>query len=200
MLIGFVGVPGSGKSTVAAAVFSELKKMGLVTEFIPEQARWYIAKYRFDKGLAPTDPVQLKDTDQLEIMLQQLEVEENLLAGSNFADVLITDSSAVNSLLYMSPTAQQSAFESEYTEWSENQYDLLILCRPVPDFVDHEKDPNRIHTQQQAEDLANWVEPTLEEWFPSIPVKIVAGSIEERVEQVLETVLALKARADARPA
>jgi hypothetical protein len=79
--VGFVGIPGTGKSYTARAFSSVFKYDGkyLITEVIAEYARSYLAKY------GPLETIW----EQYKILDKQLEKEERL---SPRTELLITDS------------------------------------------------------------------------------------------------------------
>ena len=86
--IGFVGVPGSGKSSVARGLaargYEKLKKVELVSEY----ARRFISKY------GTIDQV----SDQYKILQKQLDWENAI--PQEETDVLITDSPVFIGFLY----------------------------------------------------------------------------------------------------
>jgi len=94
MLIAFVGSPCSGKTTAAAALFSELKNMGKPAEFFPEYAREYIMKKRFTEKTS-----ELNEQDQLNIYDGQKGIEESYKVMSPNS-ITITDGSTLNSYFY----------------------------------------------------------------------------------------------------
>jgi len=86
--IGFVGVPGSGKSSVARGVAAKsYDKIGKI-ELVAEYARRYINKY------GPVDNV----ADQYKIMQKQLEWEDAIPAAD--VDVMLTDGPVHMGFLY----------------------------------------------------------------------------------------------------
>lgn len=149
MLIGFIGCPGSGKTTTAALTFADLKEMGVAAEFIPEQARLHIAEKRLSLHQAPGSPVVLHDNDQVDILCRQSEAEATMVQSCGPETIVITDSSTFNSLLYMSDACR----EEIWSAWWEGRlkYDLLFYCAPVKGFSS--RDPNRVHDQQQAREV-----------------------------------------------
>jgi len=187
MVIGSVGAPGSGKTTTAARVFAVLKEQGIPSEFIPEQARWYIAAERLNRGLPPGEPVVLTDQDQLHIMLQQLDAEELMLKSVGKHAVLVTDSSALNALLYMSPAGIARAEELGYIDQALEHYDALFTF-PLVSVFPTALDPNRVHTHEQATEIDARVMQTMEDWAPGVPIIASEGSIAARATAVLEYV------------
>lgn len=144
--VNFIGPPCSGKTTVAAGLFSRLKKYGLATEYVSEYARQFIAKRKTIKR-----PLILNNIDQLTIMEGQLD-QENLFIQDNVT--LITDTSPVNSLLYLdTPDKESSEFicsEYLYSSAMSRKGGIYFCCSSVP--IPGVTDPNRIH---DADDIFN---------------------------------------------
>ena len=147
MFVNFIGAPCSGKTTVAAGVFSRLKKYGLATEYVSEFARHYIATKRFRK-----QSTKLDNLDQLKIMEGQL--LEEVLFGQDKSVIVVTDTSPLNSLLYLEKplTIEDKIYEEVMFHKSMNREDTIYFyCGivPLPTIVD----PNRIHDQMQIAEL-----------------------------------------------
>lgn len=86
--IGFVGVPGAGKSSVARGVAAQsYNRIGKV-ELVAEYARRFLTKY------GPIDKI----ADQYKILQKQLEWEDSI--PINDTDVAITDSPVHMGFLY----------------------------------------------------------------------------------------------------
>jgi hypothetical protein len=148
MRLSFIGCPCSGKTTTAAMTAARLKEVGVGCEFVVEQARLYIAEKRRSLKLKPTDSLALNDDDQIAIMQKQLYVE-GLMADAVGDDViLVTDSSPLNSLLYMSPSVQDRAVALGLVQEAIDTADLVFYVPPVqqPDYLD----PNRIHDKEAS--------------------------------------------------
>lgn len=191
MLVGFVGSPCSGKTTVASKLFAELKDMGLPTDYVAEQARFYIANKRFvQKKSGGGETVVLTDEDQLAIARQQFRHE---LVMSDPRTILITDSSVLNSLLYMSEDFRSSTEVKELAEAAFPRYDLLFVCHPVrrPDGTD----PNRIHDEETSlkihdamwDVFAKTVSP--ERWEAFRPGRHLVGPSRTRLQDCMSATL-----------
>lgn len=146
MLVGFLGVACSGKTTLAARLFYELKDIGITTEFIPELARTYIANFKTHNRLKHDDPVKLTDRDQLNIIIKQFETEKVMVSSCSPRTVILTDSSVFNTIAY-SEKAYTSDLGKELLQESLSRYDLLFYCEPVP--IPKTIDSNRIHTANE---------------------------------------------------
>lgn len=151
MLIGFIGLPNSGKTTIASKVFGTLKENASNAELIVEQARFYIAKKRLDNKLSLKEPLALTDDDQLKIVKKQSNLENIMVQGTNINTYIISDSSVLNSMLYLSDEMfNNEDLKNEIV--NVGNYDLLIYCHPfnTESFPD---DPNRVHSKEQVEAL-----------------------------------------------
>lgn len=184
MKIGFVGVPGSGKTTVAALVFAHLKDNGIVCEFVPEQARFFIASMRVQQEKHPTDSILLSDEDQVKIMRQQQTVESTFQKACGENALIVSDSSTHNALLYMSDSLLSDSRVQDMLE--KSRYDLLFYCPPVRSFS-LGVDPNRVHSEEQADLLDSRIVTLVEKGL--VPDLIpLAGNSDNRRLQVLQTV------------
>ncbi len=168
-----IGAPCSGKTTTTALVFAALKNMGKNVEFIPELARVYICKKRESEGSSFT----LDDWDQAEIANQQ-GIYENLFVNSG-TDIVLTDSSVLNTLLYMTP---------EFREKSKNYifrkpiYDYLFHCPPViPNSII--KDPNRLHDYNTSLEIEKSIPEIIKH-----PYTTVTGDAMMRSEKILRII------------
>lgn len=133
MLVGFVGIPASGKTTIAAEVFAGLKRMGTPSEFVVEVARQAISELR----KMSSDPVVLTDDIQKSFMLDQFKIEQKM---NDSGVVCISDSSPLNALLYME--------NPEYGEFFKkvlDSYDYLVVVQSEDKSHSSQRDPNRVH-------------------------------------------------------
>lgn len=144
MLISFIGSPCSGKTTVAALMFADLKQEGQIVEFIPEVARLYIAQIREAEKLQPDALVSLEFRDQVNIMLRQAAVETTMLTACGPAATIISDSSPLNSLLYMTEEQRQDLVVQETIKAYLAKKPMIFYAHPVMP-VGELVDPNRIH-------------------------------------------------------
>lgn len=169
MVISFLGSPVSGKTTTAALVFSKLKEAGLPVEFLPEQARLYIAEERYRRGLKPSDRLELTDDDQLEIMRRQISIERLYRKVCGSGVTVVTDSCPLNSFLYMSENAREENREELFQ--SLGYSDVLFYSPPV--WAPKTLDPNRIHSQEEALTIDSRIPMVLERYAPGkFPVEL----------------------------
>lgn len=160
MLINFIGAPCSGKSTTAGRVYAELKDQGYPAEFVPEQARRYIAANRYDS---------LDGLDQIVIMEKQFK-EESIFAEGSQA-LVVADSSPLNSLLYMTNgirmTLDVEKVLGRLKERNESIPSVAFLCEPVKPAL-LLPDPNRLHTWEQSVALHEQVKEVLAKYAPGL--------------------------------
>lgn len=92
--INFFGVPNSGKSTVAADMFSEMRKLNLKVELVQEAIKpWAYAGKKVDPW------------DTLWFYAEQIRRENELL---KFVPLVITDSPVMLAAFYAGPESQPS--------------------------------------------------------------------------------------------
>lgn len=187
MLVGFIGSPCSGKTTVASKLFAELKDMGLPTDYVVEQARFYIANKRFtQRQNGANNAITLSDDDQLAIARQQFRHE---IVMADPQTILLTDSSVLNSLLYMSPEFRLTEEVQSLARAAAARYDILFICHPVkrPDGVD----PNRIHDEQFSlkihESMDTVINPLI--WDLPSPIKHLVGPSRTRLQDAMSVTL-----------
>lgn len=100
-VINIFGGPGTGKSTLAAALFAKMKIGGLSVELVSEYAKQMVFENR--------DNV-LKD-DQLYIFAKQ---HRKLLVLRNTVDYVITDSPFIQGFVYLRQNTQSIYNENEF--------------------------------------------------------------------------------------
>jgi len=172
MLIGFVGSPCSGKTTTAAALFSELKNVGQPVEFFPEYAREYIMRMRFSSGSR-----SLSKNDQLQIYWKQKEIE-NMYKTMSPNSLTITDGSTLNSYFY-------GLQEDLILEQELSRYDLIFFCRGLKRSV---SDDNRVHDI----DFSKKLDISMAQKIASLPpfiserVHTLWGTKEQRLQAALD--------------
>jgi predicted ATPase len=152
MLVRFIGAPISGKTTVAAQVFAQLKLSGQPNvEFVVEQARLFIAE-RKSNGPEGQELPPLTDDDQMAILLKQMKMEEIMEHSVGRDGIVITDSSIFNSFWYMTPSFRDHAFNDpmvyHHLETYKDPHNLLFLCAPLPVMV--QSDRNRLHSPKDS--------------------------------------------------
>lgn len=136
-LINIYGSPGSGKSTFALFLVSEMKLRGLDCEYANEYIKYLIAKS------------QNHIFDQLDILLEQY---KQISAFYYNSDIVVTDSPILLSTIYGESYPHQNqlfslakAFNSEF-----NNYNILI--KP-PTNKEKYKDSLRLQNYEQSLEL-----------------------------------------------
>lgn len=159
MLINFLGCPSSGKTTCAAALFARLKESGISSEFVAERARRYIAEQKRQNGW--TGVVTLNDEHQQEIMQQQMYDEWLMHRSVNGESIVISDSSPLNSLLYMQDVDQKTL---DLATRAVNLTDLTFYCYPIE--FGATVDPNRIHSENESSQIDQKIPELIAKLFP----------------------------------
>ncbi len=178
MLVNFIGCPQSGKTTTAAMLFASMKETGMVAEFNPEQARFHIARLRVKMGLRPEDGMSLTNMDQYEIMLAQVEADETLVKACGPKVYIVSDSSPLNSMLYMTQEFRLSPLVQNLAQRSLNITDQSFHMLPI--YKPYLDDPNRIHSEAQSKEIDRNI-PDLLAQFPGLNVAQIDGKISERL-------------------
>jgi len=182
--VSFIGCPASGKTTVAAMFFAQLKDMGISNiEFVPEQARLYIAKKRKMQRLKPEDKTILTYEDQIKIMLNQIEIEEIMEHSLGNEYIIITDSSPINSLFYMDEETRDCNFVSGLIKKVRDSIDILFYCPPLPDC--YKQDSHRIHNLEEALAIDNLIPNVLNKYFCQPTKKMLHFNINDSAKQRL---------------
>ena len=183
-LVNFLGCPASGKTTTAARLFAFLKTRGTPAEFVSEQARIFICLRRAELGLVPADGLGLSDKDQLNILESQVRLESAMVQSTGGDSWVISDSSPINTLFYLSQTARQSAVP--YIEQALKIPTIYFYASPIP--IVNQLDPNRIHDDKQIRAVVEAIPEVLKEFAPSILVHDLNGDPFERYQQVIDVV------------
>lgn len=168
-LIGFLGSPASGKSTLASAVHTELKTNGVNSVFVSEVATNYIAEY----GI-PNRPI-----DQMTIFYKQLE-KERMFVGNK--DYIICDSSSILNYFYFrnifgSELSKQDVASINHIQKeilkSLNDWDKIYYLPPFN--LDDSSDGIRYHNRIEIEKIDRWIKNYLDmENIPYIDLSNIA--------------------------
>jgi len=177
--IGFVGSPFSGKTTTAAHVFAELKRLGHPVEFLPEYAREHIRNRRKEAHIQGTAETPMADADQMTILRGQWDSERDIMEFSGDDVVLISDGSTLNAFFY----TQEEIFDGDKLL---SQYDILFFSRNIERPVDS-VDGNRVH----GAEFSKLVDAHMKQ-FISIraPMNVVelSGGVDDRVAKALSAI------------
>lgn len=180
MLINFVGCPASGKTTIAAKTFAYLKEDGYPAEYIAERARYWIA-------VSKSKLENLDDNYQEKISRDQFE-HECLMSESNPSAVVISDSSALLTLVYSSDP--DSLISKQSRNFIPNivkklEEGLVFYCLPIPK-LENLNDQNRIHNHEQSLEIDKKIEPLFKKYAPNVKLIKLDGPIDIRTRVVLE--------------
>jgi len=188
MRVSFIGCPCSGKTTTAMMVVAQLKEAGISCEFIAEQARVYIAEKRYLDRLKPEQSLVLTDFDQTSIMERQLRMEKIMSSVTGPSMIVVSDSSPLNSLLYMSEDYRDKVPAAILEEAIQGS-DLVFYAPPVSG--SNGFDPNRVHDQEQSLKVDGSIPSILEKFAPSVNAKAIAlsGDPTCRLSQVFEAII-----------
>lgn len=176
MIIHILGSPRSGKTTTASRIFSSLKEAGFNSEYIPEQARFYIAEKKVKHNIKSEDLV-LTDTDQFNIMKKQYEMQDLMLKACGDDSVIVTDSSPLNSLLYMTEEYRKSEWVQQTLAHTLNKNNVFFYSLPVEWLGS--KDPNRVHTEEESAKIDKSIETLLFPLIKQLPTYLT-GDVENR--------------------
>ena len=141
MVVNLYGGPGAGKTTAAWELAAELKKQGVVTEYVPEYAKELVWDGRLDllDGSAEHQRAILKE--------QQRRIER--LIGK--VEVIVTDSPVLLSVFYRKN--RDPALEQEALEAHKNMRNHNIFVMREGRF----EQEGRIHNKEQSETLDRWM-------------------------------------------
>lgn len=187
MNVSFIGCPCSGKTTTAAMVFANLKETGLPVEFVPEQARLYIAQQRFVKGLRPEAPLKLSNFDQQMIFDEQSNWEVMMAKVCGPKVIVVSDTWSLASLLYMTDDfIEESNLSQLVKEKVLPVTNLVFHLAPVepPDALD----PNRIHDAEASKEIDRRIPLILRRHAPNLEVNEVDGTPIDRARIVLNVI------------
>lgn len=154
-LIMVMGPPASGKSTLAAEVHTQLKKMGLNSIFVSEAATDYIAEYG-----TPNTP-----NDQMIIFYKQLNREKMFLESK---DYIICDSSSILNYFYFRSLYENKLSNKDIASINHMQKEILKHINLVdyiffvPSIDTKTDDGIRFHNNSEIKKLEIWIKSYLE--------------------------------------
>lgn len=167
LVVNFIGGPGSGKSTMAARVFSELKDLGINCEIASEYAKDATWQKSFHVL-----------SNQLYIFAKQ---QHRIWRLDGQVDVILTDSPLLNSVIYGSDKSSELFKELVYEEHNKRPK-LDIFLKRVKEY----NPSGRSQTEEEAKEL----DTLLHKVVPSFDLE-VNGEKESSiiiVEKILETI------------
>ena len=179
-LITFIGAPASGKSTLAANVHVELKKIGKNSIFVPEAATDFIAEY----GI-PNRPI-----DQLVIFYKQLNREQMYIDSKEY---IICDSSSILNYFYFRNKFNTKLENKDIATINHLQKEILKSLSQwsyifyVPPMLDNIEDGIRYHDKDQIIKIDRWIKSYLElENIPHINLDDIR--IKDRVSHIINMI------------
>jgi nicotinamide riboside kinase len=176
-----MGAPASGKSTLASAVHTELKRRGLNSIFVGEAATDYIAEY----GI-PTTP-----SDQMVIFYKQLNRERMYLDSKEY---VVCDSSSLLNYFYFRTLYNTKLSNKDIATINHIQKEILKSTNSwdniyyVPPISTNTVDGIRFHDTEQISKIDRWIKSYLElEQIPHIDISSV--KLNDRIEWVVDDIL-----------
>lgn len=180
MLVNFIGAPCSGKTTIAASVFADLKESGQDAEFVTEKAREHIALVR-QVCQARNVPFLLTDDDQLSIFNKQMAAQE--IFGGNRDTVVVCDSDPLLTLLYMKGIP--SYVEASAAEVALRM-GILFYC---PLLSSYQVTGNRVHDSDFAASIDARIPEHYKKYAPNAKIyALPRGTVREKVSYALSKI------------
>lgn len=118
LIVNFFGVPGSGKSTMAARLFADLKMQGLDVELVREYAKELL-----------WEGEDLNKITQLEITLEQIRRTLRLL---DKVSIIITDSPVFGGMLYVAESEKlaKTYMKNHHLALAQHCVNVNIMVEP----------------------------------------------------------------------
>lgn len=168
-------------------VFAKLKENGTPVEFVSEQARMYIAEKRVEWDMLPEAELKLGYQDQVAIMGRQVTAEQTFAKACGPQVVVVSDSSPLNALLYMTPAERKSFSVQRMLQAYLKHIDLAFYAPPIG-VSSARIDPNRVHTLSQSLQIDAIIPAVLAKNAPALQVIPVFGDAETRYSQVVAAI------------
>jgi adenylate kinase family enzyme len=179
-LITIMGAPASGKSTLATAVHTELKKQGKNSIFVSEAATDYIAEY----GI-PNEPI-----DQLVIFYKQLNRERMYLGSKEY---IICDSSGILNYFYFRGNFPKQLSNKDIATINHMQKEILKSLSQwshifyVPVMLKNTEDGIRYQNKEEIVKIDRWIKSYLElENITHEDMSLI--KLEDRVDHILKVI------------
>ena len=180
-LISIIGAPASGKSTLASEVHTKLKKMGLNSIFVGEEATNYIAEYG-----VPSSP-----SDQMVIFYKQLNRERMFLDSK---DYIICDSSSILNYFYFRSLFPIVLSQKDIASINHIQKEILkSICQwnniyYLPPMDIETKDGIRFHQKNDILKIDRWIKSYLE--MENIYHNDLSGvDVSDRVDYIIKSII-----------
>ena len=178
-VIGFVGAPSTGKTTLARAVANEAGLRGLSVEFVAEYARTYIQRFGAVSSVF----------DQLLIFDAQARREDDAIGAG--ADLVVAETPTFVGYAYglvkMAGRCPAVPREAEALEvlhrWIRRRVAAYDLVYYLPVELPLQRDGTRREDERARLDLDAKLRATLDLW---VPYRTVTGAFKDRIRAVLE--------------
>ncbi len=177
-LIGFLGAPCSGKSTLASELHTKLKTLNKNSIFISEAATDYIAEFG-----VPNEPL-----DQMTIFYKQRQMENMYI---NTKDYIVCDSSSILNYFYFRKSFRGNLTLNNIAAINNIQKEILTSLNNwsflfyVPPIQTDEKDGIRFHNTNEIEQIDKNIKSYLN--MENIKyVDLSDISLDKRVETILK--------------
>ena len=160
-VLNLYGGPGTGKSTTAAGVFSELKHRGVNCELVQEYAK--DKAWEFDGHVGPTPKILLAQ----EYVFAKQHFRMRRCASS--VDLIITDSPLLLSMIYTPDDFELPSLNKVVREAYDMYDNVNVFLRRTKQY----NPSGRFQTEQQAQELDIRIRDLLGEH--SVPYDVVAA-------------------------
>ena len=171
-VIGFVGAPSTGKTTLARAVANAAGLHGLSVEFVAEYARNYLQRFGSIE----------ERWEQLLIFDTQARREDDAIRTG--ADLVIAETPAFTGYAYgmTAPGGGAKGAKVMHTlhRWMTARFSLYSQIYYIPLEMEMQRDGVRQETEASRSRLDSMLRATLELWVPTY--KTVKGTMEDRME------------------
>jgi len=177
-VIGFVGAPSTGKTTLARAIANEAGLRGLSVEFVAEYARTYIQRFGavssvFDQLLI-FDAQARREDDAIGVGADLVVAETPLFIGYAYGLVMMGG---------RRPAAKEAEALEVLHRWIRRRVAAYDLVYYLPVELPLQRDGTRLETERARLDLDAKLKATLDLW---VPYRTVTGAFEDRIRAVLE--------------
>ena len=176
-MIGFVGAPSTGKTTLSRAVANMVGLRGFSVEFVAEYARTYIQRFGAVESVH----------EQLIIFDAQARREDD--ARGTAVDFVVAETPTFTGYAYGLAAMRSTVKDQEALQvlhrWILARLPFYDRVYYLPIEMPIQQDGTRMETEGTRRILDSQLRASLELWSPSYIV--VSGGLEDRIQMVLET-------------
>lgn len=182
--VAIAGGPCTGKSTLAAALFAQLKIKGFDYDLVTEECRKL--KREFKGFRTPFD--------RLYMWRQQEREELRSLAKDGFITDIPLFHYYVQAKQFAREERDKLAFRELLRWWTEKEdrYHLIVVAQNPLEFP-FKNDASRRGSKKQATERHNLIRSFVEHFLPD-QLLFVQGTLEQRLEQVIKKLTTMRAR------